>query len=125
MESKSSNPKRVRCGRPEDLVKPASFIRVADYLVKNDDKQIIINDLKRCVNLWKKIMSHIYSLPHMRHQIQKHFGDQIIITEINGKSNVVTFRSTASKILHDFSEQSSRDCGTENVRIIIETATKL
>ena len=32
-----------------------------------------------------------------------------MITNINGKSNVVTFTSTASKILSDFHAVSSRD----------------
>ena len=38
----------------------------------------------------------------MKARLQEQFGDQIIITEINGKPNVVTFRSTVANILHDF-----------------------
>lgn len=34
LESNSSNPKRVRCGRPDGLVEAAAFIREVDYLVK-------------------------------------------------------------------------------------------
>lgn len=32
---------------------------------------------------------------HMKNKLKEHFGSTIVITEINGKSNVVTFRSTA------------------------------
>ena len=34
-----------------------------------------------------------YSYPHT--YAEEHFGDMIIQTEINGKSNVVTFRNNA------------------------------
>lgn len=44
-----------------------------------------------------------YSLQNMKHQIEKHFGDRIIITEINSKSNVlITLPSTASKFFLTF-----------------------
>ena len=84
-ESKSTNPKRVRCGRPEDLVKAATFTRVADYLVKNDEEQTTINDLIEKMREFMEEDYEPYSYPHMKHQNKKQFGDQIIITEINGK----------------------------------------
>ena len=101
-ESKSSNPKRVKCGRPEDLVKSPAFIRVADYLVNNDEEQTTINDLIEKMSVFMEEDYEPYCFTHMEYNIEKKFGDQIIITEINGRSNVVTFRSTASKILYDF-----------------------
>ena len=61
----------------------------------------------------------------MKYQIKQHFGNKIVITEINGKTNVVTFRSTASAILHDFYCQTKQDdSGADKMRII-ETAAKL
>ena len=41
----------------------------------------------------------------MKTKLQELCGDRIIITEINGKPNVVTFRSTAKAILQDFNQQ--------------------
>ena len=36
---------------------------------------------------------------------KEHFCDNLLITEIDGKANVVTFRKTAASILHDFHNQ--------------------
>ncbi|KAL9952368.1 hypothetical protein ACROYT_G039618 [Oculina patagonica] len=61
----------------------------------------------------------------MKARLQEHFGDQIIVTEINGKPNVVPFRSTASAILHEFhSQQKDVDLDTEKLSII-RTASRL
>ena len=50
--------------------------------------------------------------------------DDVIITEINGKPNVVTFRSNAASILHKFYERpKQQDDNVEKLRII-ETAVK-
>jgi hypothetical protein len=38
----------------------------------------------------------------MKHRLLKHFGENIIITDINGKCNVVTFRTTATALLQQF-----------------------
>ena len=38
----------------------------------------------------------------MKAKLQEHFGNKIIITDINGKANVVTFRSTAAVIINEF-----------------------
>jgi hypothetical protein len=35
-----------------------------------------------------------YGVQHMKNRLKEHFGDKIIISEINGKQNVVTFRNT-------------------------------
>ncbi|KAJ7377203.1 hypothetical protein OS493_030403 [Desmophyllum pertusum] len=62
---------------------------------------------------------------HMKAKLEEHFSDQIIITEINGKPNVVTFRSTVTSILHEFNAQQKYvDPETENLNII-RTASRL
>jgi len=78
-------------GRPKDKVRKEVFLQVIKYLEENDDKQITIEDL---------IISHMrsvsaeencepYSFPYMKSQLLEHFGDRIIIAEVNGKPNVV------------------------------------
>ena len=59
-----------------------------------------------------------YSFPYMKSQSLKHFGEKIIIVEINGKPNVVIFHSTASRILHDFHSQKHKDHEQEKAQII-------
>ena len=51
--------------------------------------------------------------------LQKHFGDSILIPEINGTENVVTFRRGAPSILHNFYQQSRQlDCELEKLRMV-------
>jgi len=38
----------------------------------------------------------------MKDKLMTHFGDQIIITEINGIQNVVTLHTNATTILYNF-----------------------
>ena len=38
----------------------------------------------------------------IKHKLQEQLKDEIIITEINGKPNVVTFRMITAKIMQNF-----------------------
>lgn len=84
-------------GRPSNMNK--AFLKVAEYLQHNHDEQITILDLvdkmKECNN------NEAYTAVHMKRKIKEHFGDKIVITEMHGKSNVVTFRETAKSILQN------------------------
>ena len=58
-------------------------------------------------------------------QFKEHFGDPLVITHINGKSNVVTFRNTAAAILQDFyNSQQKPDLSSEKIRLV-QTPSKL
>ena len=62
---------------------------------------------------------------HIKRRTEEYFGDEILITSINGKSNVVTLRSTADNILQKFYETPKvTDTEAEKLRII-ETAASL
>ena len=65
-----------------------------------DDEHITINDL--ICRMEADSEYDAYSYVHMQLKLQEHFGGKIIETEINGKTNVVTFRNKAMAILHDF-----------------------
>ena len=52
-------------------------------------------------------------------KLKEHFGDRLVITHINGKSNVVTFRNTAAAILQDFyNSQQKTDLSSKKVRLV-------
>ena len=66
-----------------------------------------------------------YGVQYMKQKFEGHVKDKIIFTDIAGKRNVVTFRTTASAILYDYYNNQKHDCEeTEAVRLI-ETAAKL
>lgn len=114
--------KRSR-GRSLNATQVSAFLEVAQYLQDNDDEQITVIDLiekmkERCGTL-------AYSAVHMKNKLENHFGDSIIITEINGKQNVVTFRTNASAILQAFYERPKTSDPSEEQKEIIKTAGRL
>jgi len=50
-----------------------------------------------------------YGYTHMKKRLQEHFGEKILLTEINGKPNVATFRTTARTVLHDYYKQQQQE----------------
>jgi hypothetical protein len=84
--------KRMKLGRPKGVSQAEAFIKVIDFLKANDDEQITVGDLiQKMADYLDDEDCKPYSFPHMKAQIKEHFGDKIIITDINGKANVVTF----------------------------------
>ena len=66
-----------------------------------------------------------YSHTHMQLKLQEHFGDRVILTEVNGKPNAVTFRNKAEAVLRDFYSQNEKaDPDTDKARRV-EAAAKL
>ena len=119
-------PKKQKLGRPKDETRGDAFLRVANFLEENDDEQITIKDL---VSLMEDNLHgsgfQAYSYKHMKMKLDEYFGDKILQTEINGKPNVVTFRSTAKVVLQDFyGHAQAADTEKEKMRII-KTAAKL
>lgn len=112
--------KKQKLGRPKESERYEAFLLVARYLEENDDEQITIGDLiekMETVLLGSKVTA--YGFTHMKNKLLQHFGDSIIITELNGKPNVVTFKRTAASILQDFyNEQKKEDPEMEKVRMI-------
>ena len=60
----------------------------------------------------------------MKARLKEYFGDQIIITDINEKSNVVTLRSTAECVLQEFHYRQEDDPDMEKI-LLIKKAAKL
>jgi hypothetical protein len=113
----------MQAGRKSTLTE--SFLFAADYLQQNEDEQITVTDLA------KKMFEHCgddetYGVQHVKNKLKEHFGDKIIISELNGKQNVVIFRNTVRSILQEFFEQSNSYQSTEEEKLsIIKTAAKI
>ena len=119
--SEESMSKKSR-GRPIDSTRNDAFFKVASYLEENDDEQITVNDL--VAKMREYCGDECYTPVHLKQRILEYFGKEVIITEINGKANVVTFRSAASTVLHKFYEQQKhQDSDKEQLRIIETAAT--
>ncbi|CAC5406040.1 unnamed protein product [Mytilus coruscus] len=102
-----------------------SFLFAAKYLQQNEDEQITVTDLVKKMSKHCRI-DDAYGVQHMKNKLQEHFGDKIIISEINGKQNVVTFRNTVRSILHEFYEQTNTNRSIdEEKKSIIKAAAKI
>ena len=88
-------------GRPTDTDKEEAFLIVALYLDENDDEQITVGEL---VLKMKEYYSgeDSYTHKYMKKRITEHFDNNVIITEINGKPNVVLLRSNSAYIPQEF-----------------------
>ena len=61
----------------------------------------------------------------MKKRVMEHFGYDVIITEINGRPNVVTFRSTAASTLHKFYDLPKQQYAESEKLCTIDTAANL
>ena len=61
----------------------------------------------------------------IKHKLQEQLKDEIVITEINGKPNGVTFWTTTAKILQNCNKQRCSDPTGEKERIILAAAKLL
>ena len=61
----------------------------------------------------------------MKKKVTEYFGDDVIITEIDGRPNVVTFRRTAASIMHKFYYLPKKQYAESEKLRIIETAANL
>lgn len=96
-------PKRGKSVTLKMKKKKQAFVKVAKFLEDNDDEQITVGDLvEKMEEYLNNTDSEAYGRSHMKTKLLEHFGDKIIITDIDGKPNVVTFRATAMAILQEF-----------------------
>jgi len=90
-----------------------AFMKTMAYFETKDEEQVTVHDLKKICKktVYKRfwLWSVHFHVLYMKYQLQKHFGNMIIIIEINGVRNIVTFRRTASSLLRSFYEQLKED----------------
>ena len=109
-------------GRPVDSMRESAFLKVAAYLEENDDEQVTVSDL---VLKMKDCCQDPYSVKYMKLKLEKHFRDKVLITNVQGKADVVTFKTTAAGILDKFYQTPiETDPEVEKLKII-KTASKL
>ena len=84
---------------PQNEEKNQAFVKVTKFLEENDDEQITVGDLvEKMKEYLNDTESEAYGRSHMKTELLEYFGDKIIITDINGKPNVVTFKTTATRV---------------------------
>lgn len=114
----------VKLGRKVNDIRDEAFKKVIEYLKENDEEQTTIAELCEMMGQYLKDEDcEAYSQTHMKRKLSETLEDRIIITNIKGKQNVVTFKEKASRILLDFKEALKLD-ETSFKRAIIEACGK-
>ncbi|KAL8563078.1 hypothetical protein ACOMHN_065220 [Nucella lapillus] len=88
----SSKTAKAAKGRPADERRTEALKKVVEYFKEFDDEQITLTDLCTKMKDYLDLDTQAYTEKHMRQKLESHFEDEIMITCIKGKRNVVTFR---------------------------------
>ena len=111
-------------GRSKDTILDHAYAKVRSFLTEKElnDEQVTLSEL---MTYMQELVSDStvdggYSVPYLKKLILADFKDQVIISNVNGKPDVITFLSTASKILQDFndSREIEQDIITKKMKII-------
>lgn len=121
-KSKAGRPKKEKgkAGRPSITSK--HFLEVVDYLQENEDDQLTVSDL--VAKMVEICGENAYSPVYMKKMLIDHFKEDIIVSDMTGKSDVITLRRTANSILRDF-YQTPRNNSDLEKQAVIEAAAKL
>ena len=107
-------------GRPKDVTLDDAYHKVCLLLRQKEenDEQVTVSELTRYM---QELVPEGYSGKYMRKKILEDYKDQVIISNLNGKPDVITFTSTAAKILQDFNEKKKKvdqDLDKEKLEIV-------
>jgi hypothetical protein len=77
-------------------------MKITGFRGDHEDEQ---HDLTDLINkMFKLCDDEADTAPYMKGKLKEYFEDHIIMTNMRGKSNIVTIRKTAANILHAFNE---------------------
>ena len=91
--------KKTVSGRYFYIKRENAFLQAVFYLEEDDEEQLTIQDLITKIG---QLCENLFSFKHMKKRLLDYFNEIIIVTEMKGKPNIITLRSTASNILHEF-----------------------
>ena len=99
-----------------------AFLEVITHFENNPDEQVTVYDL---INKMADLCDEPYGFTYIKKKILDHFGGTVIITELDGKHNVVTFKDKADAILHSFYQRNNKQDTESEKSAVIKTAANL
>lgn len=93
--------------------------RLIEDMEKNDKQITIPNLRKKMADLAAAKELEGYSSPYLKNRVEEDFKRKIVITSVNRNVVVVTFHTTAAKVLQDFqNRKASHKTEVGKMRII-------
>jgi len=83
--------KKRMSGRTRSSTRKDAFFKVVNYLQDNNDEQITLQTLNNKMKAYLEGEDSLSS-KYMKKRLQEYFGDEVVITTIQKKDNVGTFR---------------------------------
>ena len=80
----------IKKGRPTNIDADSEFTEIVKHLEDNTSVQITIKDLTN--KMREHCREDVNSYFYLKKRLMDHFGCEIVISEINGKQHVVTFK---------------------------------
>lgn len=118
--------KRKRSGRPENDEQTEAFLKTCQYFEVHDDEQFTITTLLDIMQTFlDSSNTSAYTKTHFKRKLLETFGEELVISNAEGKSDIVTLKTTAKKILRNYYEKP-KDVDLQLQKILlIEAAAKL
>ena len=102
---------------PDDIYD--EICRLIEDMEKNDKQITIPNLRKKMADLAAAKELEGYSSPYLKNRVEEDFKRKIVITSVNRNVDVVTFHTTATKVLQDFqNRKASHKTEVGKMRII-------
>ena len=95
-------------GRPTNTESEAAFLKTMTHIIEHEDEQMSVSDLLKVMADYGS-EDMCYSKVHMKKKIKEYFGDDVIISENEGKHDIVTLKRNAESILHDIYKDCKKD----------------
>ncbi len=119
--------KKSKRGRPNRPEKEKAFHETLKYLEKAEKETLSVRDLR---DMMGKKIKHIdansqvgaFTTKHMKRRLSESYGDRIVFTEIEGCENVIAFRYTVDRILHDVYDSATKTSDEQKESILIAAA---
>ena len=107
-------------GRP--ATQQSEFDDVISFLNDSYEKQVTVNDL--VIRMQSLCGEKAFTTKWMKQRLQEHYGDRIVMSDKQGRKDVITFKETASDMLHNF-YLSAVNNEQEEKRKIIKSAAEI
>ena len=120
--------KSEKLGRPQDAEREKPYTDAKQFLLEKvrNDELVTLYDMQTATSdaLTDTVLTP-FTTKWIQSRLMTDFPDEIFIATVNGRVNVITFRSTTNKILSNFHKTSKNIDSKEEKINIVKAAAKL